>query len=175
MVEILSISATEAEEITEPVTLQEVKRWAVIEHDDDDTLLTEMITGAREDVEKETNLKLVESDVVMEVKTANHRSLVTMPYGLASGLVVSEYDIDNVEQELTEDSEYYLRGGGVTFPYGGTYRLAYSVGGTVPRALKEAILMLVTYRYNNRGDQEKQHGMPEDIERKLSNYRQVWL
>jgi uncharacterized phiE125 gp8 family phage protein len=176
VVEILSISAEQAEGITESVTLAEAKRWANIEHDDDNDLLTEMITGAREDVERETNLKLVSNAVEMEVKLSNSSELVVLPYGLPSNVTVSEVDIDYEEITLVENEQYRSRSNGLSFSYPGTYKLAYTVGsGNVPRALKEAILMIVAYRYNNRGDQEKQHGMPEDIERKLSNYRQVWL
>jgi hypothetical protein len=73
-------------------------------------------------------------------------------------------------------SDYYLRANRfVVLNTAGNYQVTYTAGTTVPQALKEAIKMLVTYRYNNRGDQDKQQGLPEDIKQKVEKYVQIWL
>lgn len=171
MVEIISIKATEADEIEEPATLQEVKRWANVEHGDDDAMLFEMIIAARQDVELETGLKLVPHAVELHVSTTNGSELVNFPYGVATEMVVA----DDEDETLAIDSDYSLKRGGLVLNGSGYFKVTYTVGNNCPQGLKEAILMLVTYRYNNRGDQEKQQGLPEDIASKLSKYRKVWL
>ena len=45
--------------ISEPITLDEVKAFAVVFEDSDDSLLTSFITVAREDVESYTNRQLM--------------------------------------------------------------------------------------------------------------------
>jgi uncharacterized phiE125 gp8 family phage protein len=169
------ISAVEQADPTEPVTLAEVKEWANVDHADDDSLLTSMIIGARQDIEGETNLRLVPNDVRVTF-TTDKASLISLPYGPPTSLLIYEVDSDGVETALDEDY-YAVDGNSIAFTYTGKMSLTYVVGdpATVPQALKEAIKMLVAYRYNNRGDQEKQQGLPEDIKWKVKRYQQVWL
>lgn len=169
---ITSITATELDGIVEPVTLAEVKRWARIDYDEDDELLQEMIPAARETIEKETNLKLVPHTIEVRgtLQRAGHLSL---PYGTPTILTVSL--IDGEQDTALSSLEYQLRGRSINLYDGGDYVTSYSVGTTISAGLKEAIKMLVAYRYQNRGDQEKQTGLPEDIERRISKHRQIWL
>jgi hypothetical protein len=125
------------------------------------------------------NGKLVEASVVAYANTTKPETLIVFPWALK----YSHVDLDNVTvyslvdgeaaEELTINEDYYLNG---SLKLGtGSFKLEYGITPVVPQALKEAIMMLVAYRYNNRGDQEKQQGIPEDIEAKISKYRQIWL
>jgi uncharacterized phiE125 gp8 family phage protein len=164
---------------TEPVSLIEAKAWLQIDFSDHDDLLTSMITGAREDIEQELNLKLVAATASFYADTTKNGEEVTVfPYAFSmanvSGVTVKLLEDGETDLTQIEDSDYYLNG---TLKINGVQRskVEYTITPVVPTAIKEAIKMLVAYRYNNRGDQEKQMGLPEDIERKVSKYRAIWL
>lgn len=57
----------------EPVFLQEVKEYLSIDYDDWDTLLTELITASREQVEQTTSLNLIEREVTIKNNRAKNR------------------------------------------------------------------------------------------------------
>jgi hypothetical protein len=78
----------------------------------------------------------------------------------------------DVTQTLNDD--YYFNGS-LKIANASTNKIAYTITPTVPQSIKEAIKMLVAYRYNNRGDQELQQGIPVDILSKVSKFRQIWL
>jgi uncharacterized phiE125 gp8 family phage protein len=177
------IIKTEADVITEPVLLADVKAWSKIETTDEDALLTEMIVTAREDIENEIGVKLVESSVSFRVSHTDQENDYVLPVfpgafspSAATNVVINS--IVNGEDPVlkVEDTDYYLNGV-LTIPATGGYLLTYDVVPVVPRTIKEAIKMLVDYRYKNRGGQDKdlQQGIPDDILRKLSKYKQEWL
>lgn len=174
MIKYGTISITETSSPTEPVTLDQVKTWGRIDISDDDDILETMITGARQDIEGETGVKLVPHDVIMYVG-ASYGDFIQLPYGTPATVGVKMVAADGEETDAETD-DFKLQLDQVMIKSNeGSFRLAYTVGTNVPQALKEAIMMLVVYRYNNRGDQEKQMGLPADIERKIQKYVQVWL
>lgn len=173
MIQYGNISATEALSPTEPVTLAEVKTWGRIDIADDDDLLSEMITGARQDIENETSLKLVENTVELYVDASAGDSIM-LPYGLGTAVALSSIDAEGTE-EAADTEDYYQQGEYLKVIEGGSLKVTYTVGTTAPQALKEAIMMLVVYRYKFRGDQDAQMGFPPDVERKIHKYIQVWL
>lgn len=172
MITIRSIIPTEAASPTEPVTLTEIKRWLNVDHTDDDALLTDMGIGARQDIENETNLKLVPNTVEMFVYTSKEDDLIRLPYGTPDNVTIDSVDTSGNEDAVDVD-DYYFKGNSVMIG-AGEYKISYDVGNTVDQALKEAILMLAAYRYNNRGDQEKQQGLPDDVQRKIAKYVEPW-
>jgi uncharacterized phiE125 gp8 family phage protein len=66
---IKDIKNRQAESITEPVTLAQVKEWLIIDtvNTDDDALLTRLITEVRQAIEKKTKLSLVERTITVTV------------------------------------------------------------------------------------------------------------
>jgi hypothetical protein len=178
LINLYNIQVSESS-VTEPVSLNEAKAWLNVDYDDHDDLLSSMITGAREDIEQELNIKLVNSDASFYVTTTNdYEQLYVFPY--ASSLSwVGDVEINLIEDgeddELqTIDEDYYLNGS-LEVVSASKNKISYTITPTVPTAIKEAIKMLVAYRYNNRGDQEKQMGIPEDIQAKISKWKQIWL
>lgn len=172
MIEYHNISIEDAPAAVEPVDLQEVKDWATIDFDDHDALLSDMITGARQDIEKETNLALVPKSISMEVEAMYDEEPVSLPYA-STVSAVTLTDLDT--EEVLASDEYKIRGGTLRPNYSGSYSIAFTETPQVPMGLKEAIKMLVAYRYNNRGDGEKQQGIPEDIKAKVAKYARIWL
>jgi uncharacterized phiE125 gp8 family phage protein len=172
----LDIQVTEPETPTEPVTLADVKAWANIDFNDDDALITSMIIGARQDIENATNLALVAKGITLYAEASGDTDIISLPYGDASTIVVKGVESDETLSAKTVGSDYYLRANRfVVLNTAGNYQVTYTAGTVVPQALKEAIKMLVAYRYNNRGDQDKQQGLPEDIKQKVEKYVQIWL
>lgn len=164
---------------TEPVTLQEVKDFAVIDFEDDDDLLSAMITTAREDIEQRLNWKLVEATAEAYVWATCAEQIFVFPHTLnlshvtADSLIVSKL-YDGLEDEvLTIDEEYFFNSC-LKLLGSGQFKIEYGITPIVPNSVKEAIKMLVAYRYNNRSDQDKQ-GFPEDVEAKISKYRQIYI
>lgn len=176
MVELSNIQKT-TPTVTEPVELLDQKAFMRVDHDDDDDLIEDMITAAREDIERETDLALVDSSVSFDVDLdywdSDKPMIVKLPYARNIDTIVVT-DLNNNDEEVTDDN-YTIRGNKVRFDVYGFMNIEYDIEPVVPQSLKEAIMMLVAYRYNNRGDQEKQQGLPEDINDKVSKYREVWL
>lgn len=176
MINYLDIQVTEPVGPVEPVTLADAKAWANVDHADDDALITSMITGARQDIENATNLFLVPKVVVVFVESTNENGIIRLPYGVASDVVVKEVESDETLSDLATGEDYYTRANQYVLPAStGTFQIGYTAGATVPAALIEAVKMLVAYRYNNRGDQDKQQGLPEDVKHKVEKYIQIWL
>jgi hypothetical protein len=164
---------------TEPVSLIEAKAWLQIDFSDHDDLLTDMLLSAREDIEAELNWKLVEASVVAYVDTTKDETINVLPYTFnlthvdSDSLVVSGLEDGETDETLTLDDDYYFNG---SLKLGeGSFKLEYDIVPVVPNSIKEAIKMLVAYRYNNRGDQQAQNGFPADVEAKLNRYRMIWL
>lgn len=182
MINISNIQITESDTITEPVTLGEVKTWirgleGVTELDD---LFTSMITAARQDIENWLNLKLVDSSVSFYVSTTKEDDEVyQFPYaeniGFTSNTAVNKIVKGEADELMTENENYYLNDV-LTISSCGKYKIEYDINASnVSSTIKEAIKMLVAYRYSNSGDQDKQQGIPEDILSKIHPYKQIWL
>jgi hypothetical protein len=174
-----TIQVSETGAPTEPVSRDEVKSWAKIDHTDDDTLIDSMRIGARQDIEQELNVKLVPSTVSFYLTTTLEGEQLTMlpwAFSLAqvSALTVNLIEDGETNQLQVLNEDYYFNGS-LKIAADSRNLIAYTVTPVVPTAIKEAIKMLVAYRYNNRGDHEKQAGIPEDIERKIAKWRQIWL
>lgn len=178
---IYNATVTEAGSITEPVLLVDAKAWMKVDHDDENDLIELLITAARQDIENYCSIKLVDSSVVafVSVKDSDEEYL-QFPYAIRSMIDESSIDVNYLtkgeDDELQVlDEDYYFEHG-ISFSGTGKYRIEYDVLVTaVPESLKEAIKMLVAYRFNNRGDQEPQLGIPEDVRVKIHKYKQIWL
>lgn len=174
MINYSSISVTESSP-TEPVTLTEVKAWLTIDFPDHDTLLTSMITGARQSIEQYLNLALVPKTIGLDIEfPGEDQKAVTLPYtsGL-SGVVVDELDEEDLTTTLASGTDYFIRGNQVRLSPG-RYHVSYTtVPGTIPEALKEAIKMEVAERYSNRG--EASTGLSDGAKQKCDPFKIIWL
>lgn len=170
---------TETGTAVEPVAVDDAKVWMRVDYADDDTLIESMITAAREDIENELEIKLVDASVVAYVNVKDSEDeYLQFPGALKdtiSNLVVNLLTKGSDDEEQVLDTDYYFDNG-LSFSGTGKYKIEYDVDASaIPETLKEAIKMLVAYRYNNRGDQEKQQGIPEDVMNKIYKYKQIWL
>lgn len=130
---------------SEPVTLQEAKDYLRISNDAENSLIQELITSARQRLEKFTNLSF-------GVKTLKCRwdyvnGWVEIPYQPNAVISACVNDANVALTYETKGLEYkYLycnNATGVTI----TYTSGFT---TLPKALKEAILKEVSTSYENR-------------------------
>ena len=177
MIEVTNISVTEAASPTEPVSLIEAKAWLRVDFSDDDTLITGMIKSARQSIEHFTNRALVPKNVSFHAETPTDDYTETtykleLPY--VKGSVVSVLVLkDTDDTTLTEDTDYYVKGNTIYW-LSGWYAITYTVTPTVSQALKEAILMEVAERYNNRGETNSE-GLSKAAEDKAFPFCEIWL
>ena len=93
---------------SEPITLDEVKAFAVVFEDMDDALLTSFITVAREDAENYTNRQIMSA--TFELYTDCLVQDMKMPKNPIQSITKIEYMDDNGDYQLLSD--YYLYGDG---------------------------------------------------------------
>ena len=164
MIEYSNISVTDIS-TTEPVTLPEAKEWLRIDFADDDDLLTSMITGARQSLEKFLNIALVDKHVSFDVSGLEGEN-VRLLYG--GGTLT----IEDIETE-TPVTDFVTRSANLKLGYDGNFGISYDVTASVPQAIKEAILMEVAERYNHRGDDGE--GLSKAAQDKAAPFVSIWL
>lgn len=169
MINQYGIVKLEADNITEPVTLAEAKAYMGVDYVDFDQLIEALITFERETVEEYCALALVKSTVTFHVETTQCKEPVMLPYTHKALNMVIKDESD------TEIEDYRAWGNILKITEPGAYQVSYEIDPLVPKALKQAILMLVAYRFNHRGDEDKQQGIPQDIQSKLDPHRIIWL
>lgn len=190
---IIDISQLEGESITEPVLLSEAKRWLKVTFSDDDTVITELITSARETIEEFCSISIVDKEIelIVDVDYANNRSCIEfeLPYGpvklgedgLTDILVERKDGNDsNVFEALTLNEDYTIIGLSYfkfkTF-CPGRYRITYPAGMTgVKKGLKHAVLRQIADEYENRGDSDRAQTICLSARQKAQPFkRMAWL
>lgn len=155
-----------------PVTLEEVKEQAIIEHDDDDALLLRLIAAATNHVETVTGHSIVRQKKRLYLD--KFQDAVFLPKGPVKSIEQMQYiDGDGNTQTVTasiysyNDADRYLRlAYGQTWPdarseanavwvdyWAGYFNNGDSpidVTADIPEALKHAVLMLVAEYLRNR-------------------------
>lgn len=138
----------------EPVTLAEAKEKLRVTFTDDDTEITALITRARRFVEEYCNISIVYQRIELIAQLVEEW---TLPWGPVIGI------------ETVQDSQGQTGSGPVSYesstrnwwvdgdqfnPAGwGEYKtkLVYTAGGVCPADLKEVILEVIVFLYENRG------------------------
>ncbi len=159
---------------SEPVTVDELKSYlrlngfidvngstSDVDFSDDDSLLEEIITGARQYMEEALCISIVPKQ--WRVVVTNCAGEQTLPYGPVTGIVsFSNY-------EGTAITDYKMIGDSIGCPRGEKMTVTYSAGyANVPKPLKLALLKQCAWDYVNRGDENA--GICEDALTKASEY-----
>jgi len=151
----------------EPVTLADAKTWCRIDTDDDDALVTALIAAARLEVESFTSRALV---------TQSWRLSLECPPGPVVVLpVVPVNEITSATAD-GEDITVTLQGDAVLLPDACSgdlvidYTAGYGAAAEVPQDLKQAVLALVAYWYDNRDGLASR---PAGLEAALRSFRRV--
>lgn len=169
--------------ITEPVTLAEMKNFMRVEgfEDDnesgeidftsDDELIEELITSAREGLEKWCGVSIVPHR--WQVRFTNLAGNIELPYSNGYSIVSL---VDSEDNTIVSD-DYKFRGISwlsLDFPLFCNMIVVYDAGyETVPKRLKQAIMRDVIYHYENRGES----GLSEHAMGLASGFKRVstWL
>lgn len=138
---------------TEPVTATEVKNYLKVDFSNDDTLISDLITGIREQIELFTGLSLVEKsieyfdeviddeiklpypehDAITEVKINNEVSTAYIKTGL------TQFIIKPTVISVNDANDYGIK-------------ITYTTKGTCPKGIKIEILKAIDEKYRNRGN-----------------------
>lgn len=150
---------TAASGVTEPLTLQEVKDYLRLEgyldpsdsisteFDDDDSLIEDLITSARESLELFTGLSFVAK--TWQIEFDNPLGWFELPNGPVTSITsVENSSGDDVTYTATIDLAKIKTP--CLLEMQAEYEAGYDV---LPVALKQAILAEVAYRYIHRGDE----------------------
>ncbi len=146
----------------EPVSLAEAKAWCRIDTGDEDALLNALIATARLQVESLTGLALVTQSWRLTLKCAPR--LVVLPVTPVSALIAAP---DGAV--LQGDAVLLVEPGE---PVTIDYTAGFGAAAAVPRDLRQAVLLLVAYWYENR---DAIASAPLTVERLVASYRRVRL
>ena len=148
---IIDYTLTEAEDIVEPVTVEEAKQYCRVTNDVEEWLFVQLITQSRQAIEKATGLSLVPKDCVLWF--TNYNGDTQLPYG-----PVQEFKkLYNEKNEEITPPFYTLIGAQyptLLNPRWANLKATYSCGfenDKCPSELKIAMLDQINYGYENRG------------------------
>jgi hypothetical protein len=171
---VIDVSFTYDGPIVEPVTLQDVKDYIRVDYNDDDAVITKLITFAREWAEKHAAISIIPRTVTAWLTSVNR---IELPYGPVTTPLI-DVEVNNFSGvvqtgALLIGSDYpRIVGDG---DYVVTYDTGFADPDDVPEGLKIAICAKVLAQFENRGDEwkEKYDGIAWN---NLQPYRRVtWV
>jgi len=138
---------------TEPITLAEAKAWLKVDYADEDSLITMLISGVREQVELFTGLGIVARTI--EYFDEEIADEITLPYpDHASITEVKINDVVSTAYKKTGITQFIIYPE-TTFLSGednqGIY-IKYVTSGNCPTGLKLEMLKIIDEKYRNRGN-----------------------
>ena len=165
--------------LTEPVTVEEVKNYLRLEgfidssesisseFNDDDVLIANLITSARERLEEFTGLSFIPK--TWQIEFTNLAGNFEIPFGPVNTInTVLDDEGDSIS---TDDFTTSLNKRVFKTPTYENMVMTYEAGyTTLPKGLKDAMLKEVAYRYINRGD-ENVDGMSREAMVLASKYK----
>lgn len=152
---------------SEPVTLPEMKDYlrlggfiddddstAIPEFTDDDDLIEEMITAARQALEEELGSSIIQHSWKATGVT-NLAGEIQLPYGPVTE-ITSVLDCNGDAIDHTDSDEVKLQGDFLKYPNQEDMIIEYTAGyasGKLPKPIVVEIKRMVAYMYENRGDE----------------------
>lgn len=152
---------------SEPLLLADVKTWAKVENDDEDTLITSLITSCRREIESYTKNVLRPQVWRSKYIAETIKNRFYSPRITASSVAVT-VDGDTITDYLFNEVTGCLR---LNYDYSNDelivieWTMATALSSLAP--LKQALLDLITYRFYNRG----LYDMPDNVKTILNMYR----
>jgi hypothetical protein len=140
--------------LVEPVTLQQAKAWLKMEAiDDDDDIITDLITQSRVWLETYCGITLVQRNVTAIIEVNKRLELPLGPVMIGSIVVqdINNSIVDNPKIIGPDNSFVILEGQG---QFTVSYLAGYDI---MPHWAKMALKQYLTYSYEHRGD-----GLDED-------------
>jgi len=168
-----------SEDETEVIDIAYVKTYATIETDSFDTLLNSLIIAARQEIEKYSQVSIVERQITAEWSEAY--DFVRLPY-MPHGTIITVKDGDDTL--LTLDSDYKVKGTKQKIIYGNftkglkvNYHAGY--GSDTPQALKLAMTKNVIENFEQRTgitiSNNNASLLPNNWRKVALAYRPTWI
>ena len=151
---------------SEPVTLAEVKLWGKIEHDDEDDVLDSLITSCRDELERYLKIAFAtqvwrdDFECIDQPVYAPRLPLTAVSMTVA-GAAYTDFKFNQSTGRVS--SNWVLRDVVVTYT---------STVTALKPVLQTALLDLISYRFDNRGNAEAMQ-MPMDIKNRIQHMRAV--
>lgn len=173
---------------TEPVSLNEAKAWLKVTFVDDDSLITQLIKEAREEIEDFCCISLVEQqvEIIVDLKAPNNRECIEfeLPFGpcndFNAGVPDVSVEIWDGDSWIDADTDNYQFIGS-NFIYfksnlDGKYKFVYNTRySSIPNSAKAATLINIADKYEHRGD-EVRPGLSEMAKKKAQPLKRFsWL
>jgi len=157
----------------EPVTVNEVKDYLRVDTNVDDSLIADLISSAREEVEDWTRRKMMVQTWDYYLDAFPQKNYIILPFGrLNSVTSVKWKDTDGTETTLVENTDYLVETNGdqlgkIILPYGETWPsgpfytthaivirfvCGWTAMSSVPGKIRTAIKLRVAARYEDRGE-----------------------
>lgn len=137
---------TYADDLSEPISLDEAKNYLKIDFDTEDTLIAEMITSAREQAELFCNRSFVPKTI--EFSTKDFENPVLLPFPNHTEITSVVVDGESVEYTSTGLTQLEIE---VT-AIGKELKVIYQAGGDITKAEKEALKKVLADMYRNRDE-----------------------
>ncbi len=158
----------------EPVNLATAKDWLRVTTEDDDTIITDLITVARQRVEAYSLLSMVAKSIVL---TGYIDTPLFLPYAPISNVTAVKalqgqiVDTGVNDWDTLDPDEYQIIGYNVKQfrpQFDGVYEITYTSTASTDIRLKTDLKRVLLWLYENRGDDSD--GMPMEL---MSNAKQL--
>ena len=156
-----------AEPALEPVTVADARAWLRISHTSEDTLIADLISAARQNVEHQTGLSLITQQWRMTLDQWPEDDVIELPRGPVTGVISVVVYAANGAPSTVPPADYLLdmrsdparlmfekraspgrRMNGIEIDFSAGFG---ATGTNVPDMLNRAILLLVAHWYEFRG------------------------
>lgn len=165
---IIDINITEGA-VTEPVTLEQIKRQCIVDHSLDDALLTDLGKQCRQEFENICGISIVEKNIVLIADWKREQQLPYPPVKAINDIKTKTGNSANGATEYETPNTYSIDGGLFDLNCS-RLKIQYTTGmTTVSEDLKLALLNLIAFRYENRGDHDKE--LSDDVMRQILKHK----
>jgi len=137
----------------EPITSAEVKTYCKIDYADEDTMITSLIKGVREQVELFTGLALIAKTIEYFDEEINEEIKLPYPEHASieevkiDGVVTTAYTKTGLSQFIIMPNQIVSSGGSDKGIY-----IKYKTSGVCPDGIKLEMLKIIDEKYRNRGN-----------------------
>lgn len=166
--------------VTEPITVADVKEWALIENSVEDAVISSLITSCREVIENYISRHIVAKNVKVYIEDPSLvDNFVELPFAAdpeevtvdVDGLVYTNYEIIGVSNDFILFNSPVSK---VTI----TYVSQPVVSASEMELVKSEIKRLIESKYNERGNLEgvdKIVSLDDQTRKSLNTIKAIWL
>ena len=152
---------------SEPISLQTAKDWLRVTTEDDDAIITDLITVSRKRIEAFSLRSMVAKSIVL---TGYIEDSFILPYGPISNVSAVKYlqgqivDTGVNDWETLDPDEFQIIGYNDKHfrpQFTGTYEITYTTTANADAGLKTDLKRVLLWMYENRGDDTDE--MPTEL------------